>query len=138
MSHSRATEHLVLVPAMEAPYVHRKNSIEKCTMLADVLLTFCTETLVPFGALEYPNLCKKVCCDNGIAVVHSVHTVCAHVHGMYTYGTIKYTLKYVHRMPQSEKQTQRHFEMSLSTCHAAQLSSGQFCKVTLSLYNCYW
>ena len=63
--HSHAAEHLVLVPATEAPYVCRKSSIEKCTMLADILLMFCTETLVPFGALEHPNLCKKVCCDSG-------------------------------------------------------------------------
>ena len=61
-SHSRAAEHLVLVPAMKAPYIHRKNSIEKCTMSADILLTICTEALVLFGALEHPNLCEKVCC----------------------------------------------------------------------------
>ena len=60
-SHSHVAEHLVLVPATEAPYVCRKNSVEKFTMSADVLLMFCTETLVPFGALEHPNLCKKVC-----------------------------------------------------------------------------
>ena len=93
------------------PYVHRENSLEKCTISADILLMFSMETLVPFGGLEHPNLCETVCYDNEI---------------------IDFCITPIHF------HTQRHFEMHWFIHHAAQLGSQQFCRVMLSLYNCCW
>ena len=47
---------------MRTPCACKKHSIEKCTMSADVVLTYQTEMLVPCGGSEHANLCRKICC----------------------------------------------------------------------------